>query len=90
MSCSSLQDPGKTSVAITGYPFFNRFLAMGVPMFPRPTNPTGVFEAIDRDDTEGGQKDSISVIKKNMRHSVLLSRAIQTHYKQFGHNLYNQ
>lgn len=27
---------------------------MGVPIFPRPTNPTGVFEAIDRDDTEGG------------------------------------
>lgn len=46
-------------------------------MFPRPTNPTGVFEAIDRDDTAGGQKDSISVIKKNMRHSVLLSRAIE-------------
>lgn len=34
-----------------GYPFFNRFLAMGLPMFPRPINPTGVFEAIDRVDT---------------------------------------
>lgn len=54
MSCSSLQDSGKTSVAIMGYPFFNRFLAMGLPMFPRPINPTGVFEAIDRFDTEGG------------------------------------
>lgn len=36
---------------MTGYPFFNRFLAMGLPMFPRPINPTGVFEAIDRVDT---------------------------------------
>lgn len=27
---------------------------MGLPMFPRPTNPTGVFEAIDRVDTEEG------------------------------------
>lgn len=51
MSCSSLQDSGKRSVATMGYPFFNRFLAMGLPIFPRPIKPTGVFEAIDRDDT---------------------------------------
>lgn len=52
-SCNSLQEPGKTSVAMTGYPFLSRFLAMGLPIFPRPTKPTGVLEAIDRDDTEG-------------------------------------
>lgn len=38
-------------MAIMGYPFFSRFLAMGLPMFPRPIKPTGVFEAIDRLDT---------------------------------------
>lgn len=27
---------------------------MGLPMFPKPINPTGVFEAIDRVDTEWG------------------------------------
>ena len=36
-------------------------------MFPRPINPTGVFEAIDRDDTEGrheDNKDAISGLTK--------------------------
>lgn len=46
-SWSSLQDSGKTSVAMTGYPCFSKFLAIGVPMLPSPIKPTGVLEAID-------------------------------------------
>ena len=51
-SCSSLQDSGNTSVANTGYPCFSRFFAIGFPMFPRPMNPTWVFEAIDLVETK--------------------------------------
>lgn len=50
-SCTSLQDSGNTSVATTGYPCFSRFFAIGFPMFPKPINPTGVFEAMDLEDT---------------------------------------
>lgn len=46
-SCTSLQDSGKTSVAMTGYPCFSKFFAIGFPIFPRPTKPTCVFEAMD-------------------------------------------
>ena len=37
---------------------------MGLPMFPRPTNPMGVFEAIDRDDTEEENKVVIRCVEK--------------------------
>lgn len=55
-SRSSSQDSGKTSVAITGYPCFSKFLAMGVPMLPIPMKPTGVLEAIDLQDTKKTHK----------------------------------
>lgn len=50
-SCTSLQDSGNTSVAMIGYPCFSKFFAIGLPIFPKPMNPTGVFEAIDLEDT---------------------------------------
>lgn len=50
-SCTSLQDSGNTSVAMIGYPCFSKFFAIGLPIFPKPMNPTGVFEAIDLEET---------------------------------------
>lgn len=50
-SCTSLQDSGNTSVAMTGYPCFSKFFAIGFPILPKPINPTWVFEAIDLEET---------------------------------------
>lgn len=61
-SCTSLQDSGNTSVAMTGYPCFSRFFAIGFPMFPKPTNPTGVLEARDLDDARTSKKVTLMSI----------------------------
>lgn len=65
-SWSSLQDSGKTSVAMTGYPCFSKFLAIGVPMLPSPIKPTGVLEAIDLQDTEKPHTDRNLKIKSSI------------------------
>lgn len=61
-SCTSLQDSGNTSVAITGYPCFSKFFAIGFPILPKPINPTWVFEAMDLEDTTK-QWPNVSILR---------------------------